>query len=60
MSFSDAPEILFWKASDGVTGILPPTRPNLRSNDSCTLSTDGQKGQLEGRLLSLIEIKNLN
>ena len=38
MSFSDAPEILFWKASDGVTGILPPTRPKRLSNDSWTLS----------------------
>jgi len=36
MSFSDAPEIRFWNASDGVTGIRPPTRPNLRSSDSCT------------------------
>lgn len=34
MSFSEAPEILFWKASDGVTGILPPTRPKRRSKDS--------------------------
>lgn len=34
MSFSEAPEILFWKDSDGVTGIRPPTRPNLRSKDS--------------------------
>ena len=36
MSFSEAPEIRFWKASDGVTGMRPPTRPNLRSRDSCT------------------------
>lgn len=36
MSFSEAPEIRFWKDSDGVTGMRPPTRPNLRSRDSWT------------------------
>lgn len=43
MSFSEAPDIRFWKASDGVTGIRPPTRPNLRSRDSCTDSTNKNK-----------------
>lgn len=43
MSFSEAPAILFWKASDGVTGILPPTLPNLRSKDSWTESENNIK-----------------
>lgn len=36
MSFSEAPDIRFWKDSDGVTGIRPPTLPKRRSNDSWT------------------------
>ena len=29
-------EILFWKDSDGVMGIAPPTRPNRLSSDCWT------------------------
>lgn len=43
MSFSEAPEILFWKASEGVTGIFPPTRPKRRSKDSWTDSGMGNE-----------------
>lgn len=43
MSFSEAPAILFWKASEGVTGIRPPTLPNLRSSDSWTDSKQKRK-----------------
>lgn len=36
MSFSEAPAILFWKDSDGVISMLPPTRPNRLSRLACT------------------------
>lgn len=31
----------FWKASDGVTGILPPTLPKRLSSEACTDSAIG-------------------
>lgn len=36
MSFSDAPAIRFWNASEGVIGMRPPSLPKRRSRDSCT------------------------
>ena len=36
ISFSDAPDIRLSNSEDGVTGIRPPTRPNLLSSESCT------------------------